>query len=232
MLPVPEPSRSTNACLVVFTKPGEPGRVKTRLTPRLSYEQAAILHDAFQADLLSRLEAGDFDLRVAWALDDGQTLPDRPVGPKHVAQVGADLGARLHQALAAAAADGHARVAAVGSDHPELMLDTVHEAFARLDHAQVVIGPSADGGYYLIAMRAEAVSEALFEDISWSTPEVFEATRARIDAAGLSCHRLPIGFDVDDAADLDRLVRRLRDEPALAAACPRTCAVVASLEAV
>lgn len=227
---VSESSRSADACLVVFTKPGRPGRVKTRLTPRLSYEQAAALHDAFQSDLLSRFSAGAFDLRVAWALDDDQSLPDRPAGPMHVAQVGVDLGARLHHALAAAAADGYARVAAVGSDHPELLLETVIDAFAQLDRAEVAIGPSADGGYYLIAARAEALSAALFEGIPWSTPAVFETTRARIVASGLSCHELPLGFDVDDAEDLARLARRLRDEPVLAGVCPRTRAVVSSLE--
>src|SRR5688500_5580588 len=102
------------SCLLLFTKPAVPGRVKTRLIGALTATQAAELHAAFLADLLARLRhATTFDLRLAWAVDEGEPLPPSPFPA--VRQEGAGLGERLYRALAAAAHD-YPLVAAVGSD--------------------------------------------------------------------------------------------------------------------
>lgn len=196
--------------LVLFTKPATPGRVKTRLIGRLRAEQAAALHQAFLDDALERLARGDFACRVAWALEPREALPPAPPGWTSERQVGDGLGARLFAALEAAAVE-HRLVAAVGSDHPELDAALVEQAFGHLENgADVAIGPAADGGYYLIALRREAVVRSLFEGIAWSTATVYDATLARAARAQLSVAELPIGHDVDDAAGLDRLVARLR----------------------
>jgi rSAM/selenodomain-associated transferase 1 len=210
------------ACLLVFTKPARPGRVKTRLIGPLTAEEAAELHRAFLDDLLGTLAGGPFEIRLAWALDPGEEPP--PCSLPGERQVGADLGARLHHSLAEAARR-YPRVAAVGSDHPTLSRERVEEAFRRLEEGcDLALGPAEDGGYYLIAARAEALSPEIFRDVPWSTSEVLAATLSRLDALGLEPCLLPEEADVDTAEDLAALTARLA---AMKGACPHTRALLA-----
>lgn len=203
--------------LLLFTKPAREGRVKTRLIGDLTAGQAAALHQAFLEDLLDRLRQGDFELRLAWALDDGDEVPAGPV--PGVRQEGRDLGERLYRALSGAAREAGV-VAAVGSDHPTLPLELVHRAFERVEAgADVVLGPAEDGGYYLIALRAGAVPPRLFEGIAWSTDRVLPATLERCRELGLAVELLPEASDVDTPDDLRRLAARM---VASDLGCPRT----------
>ncbi len=198
--------------LFLFTKPAIAGRVKTRLIGELSAEQTAQLHQAFLCDVCKSVRHGDFDLTLAWALDDAEAVPNG-VGSyqiQGVRQQGEDLGERLFQALAAGAQDG-AHVAALGSDHPEISPQTLHDTFGRLDaEADVVLGPASDGGYFLIALRSSAVDPRIFQDIAWSTSEVLRQTLDRCSELELRAELLPMGHDVDVAEDLEALVDRLR----------------------
>jgi rSAM/selenodomain-associated transferase 1 len=210
--------------VLLFTKPALPGRVKTRLIGELSPAEAADLHQAFLADMVERLGTGNFDLQIAWALEDGERIPEVEV--VGIRQRGADLGSRLFQALADGARD-HASVAAVGSDHPELSAETIEEGFSRLEKgsADAVLGPTRDGGYYLIGLKSEAVHRDLFEGVPWSSSAVLPATLDRCRALGLQVSLLPEGSDVDTAEDLDRLVQSLM---ARSSPCPRTQALLRS----
>jgi rSAM/selenodomain-associated transferase 1 len=229
---------SASRRLLLFTKPAREGRVKTRLIGDLTAAAAAALHAAFLADLLARLREGDFDLRLAWALEPGEPMPAAP-GPG-VRQVGETLGERLYRALAAAAGEpGVTAVAALGSDHPTLPLALVHRAFECVEAgADVVLGPAEDGGYYLIALSTDAAAGAaaprLFADIAWSTGAVLGETLARCRELGLAVEMLPEASDVDTPEDLRRLAARLADGDPDAGAdadlgCPRTRELLASL---
>lgn len=211
----------TDTALALFTKPPRPGRVKTRLIgPRpdgLTPEEAAELHWAFVLDQLERLEGGDFDLRIAWALEPGEAAPE--LGVAGFAQEGPDLGARLWHGLELLARGARA-VAAVGSDHPGLTLPRVREAFERLAAgADLVLGPAADGGYYLVAVAADRLDRSLFDGVAWSTPSVLGQTLERARRLGLLVEQLAPADDVDTPEDLARLALTLR---AGAAGCPRT----------
>ncbi len=219
-------------CVLLFTKPVVPGRVKTRLIGELSAEQAARLHAAFLGDLSERLAGGRFHLQVAWALSGNEPFPTGLVaGGEHLRQAEGDLGERLYRGLFAAAsrrrADGSKRftaVAAVGSDHPELELKTVEQAFAHLAAgADAVFGPARDGGYYLVALGSHAVRRELFEGVPWSTGEVLDSSLTRCRRLGLEVALLPVGHDVDVAGDLKRLAARL---VAGTVDCPRTRALL------
>lgn len=218
---------STQRALVLFTKPPRPGRVKTRLigpAPRgLTASEAADLHWAFVLDQLERLEGRDFSLWIAWALDDGETAPELEVPAFR--QHGADLGARLWNGLSRLA--GSSRwVAAAGTDQPGLTLQRVEDAFARLSAgADVVLGPAADGGYYLLAAAADRLERRLFEDVAWSTGSVLAQTLERCRELELLVERLPVARDVDTPDDLARLAASLTTEQAL---CPRTRRLLAS----
>jgi rSAM/selenodomain-associated transferase 1 len=201
-------------CLVLFTKPARPGRVKTRLVGELTAEEAARLHQAFLDDLLERLRQGHFDLRVAWDLDPDDELPAPPwPGARSVRQEGRDLGRRLHRALSEA---GHhyAAVAALGSDHPHIPLEAVHDAFERVEAgADLVLGPAEDGGYYLVAVPGPRVPRRIFEAVPWSTSQVLPVTIERSREEGLRVELLATGWDVDRPEDLDRLAAELtRDD--------------------
>lgn len=197
--------------MLLFTKPARPGSVKTRLIGELSAEQAAEIHAAFLDDLSERLHRGNFHLRFAWALAAGEELPAAVAAgaADNVRQVDGDLGDRLFDGLAAAA-ESFAAVAAVGSDHPELELETVEEAFRRLESgADAVFGPTEDGGYYLIGLSRGAIRREIFDGIPWSTGEVFSESQERCERLGLTVELLPRGHDVDVAEDLRRLAARL-----------------------
>ncbi len=208
---------SARPIVLLYTKPAVPGRVKTRLIGTVTSEQAAQLHAAFLEDVTMTLEGTSAELQIAWALEDGESLPE--TSHPGFRQEGQGLGERLWNGLSLAA-ERAPLVAAVGSDHPEMPASRLEEAFRRLrGGADVVLGPAEDGGYYLVAVRREGLRQELFDGIPWSTSGVLAATLERADALGLSVELLEEGTDVDDAADLERLAALLATEPAL---CPST----------
>ena len=208
--------RLGKSCVVLLSKPAIPGRVKTRLIGSLSAEQTAALHRAFVRDVVIELRRGPFDLTLAWAvltLDDGAEVAsidlEETRGLEAFHQQGDGLGERLHHALAHLA-ERYEQVAAIGSDHPELSFETVADAFRSLEAGdEVVLGPSEDGGYYLIAARREALTPELFAGVPWSTGAVFASTVERCERLGLRWSQLPMGTDVDLPEDFERLRDRL-----------------------
>jgi rSAM/selenodomain-associated transferase 1 len=213
-----------SSCLVLFTKPARVGKVKTRLIGELTPEQATALHRCFVGDLTDRLMRGRFELRIAWAMPADEPLPSSPVAGMR--QVGRDLGERLFAGLSRVAAE-HDPVAAIGSDHPEIALSLVSRAFDKLKQGtDVVLGPAADGGYYLIAVARGALRREIFDNIPWSSPAVLNTTLQRCHDQNLAVELLPQGDDVDDADDLIRLTARLRRDRNLE--CPRTRALLES----
>lgn len=120
-------------------------------------------------------------------------------------------------------------MAALGSDHPTVRPELVREAFARLERgADAVLGPSDDGGYYLIALAPGAVRRTVFARIDWSTERVLTQTLSRLRELDLAVELLAEGRDVDTPEDLQRLARELAAEPEAAALCPRTRDLLAS----
>ena len=224
--------RVRDACLLLFTKPARPGRVKTRLigdpgegAGGLTPEQAAELHQAFLDDVTQALTHGRFDLTLAWAVEEGMTPPESE--HETVRQSGADLGERLFAALSGAARK-YRLVGAVGSDHPELSLEEIERGFSLLrGGVDLVLGPATDGGYYFVGVRAESLRRELFSGIEWSTPEVLETTLERCRELALSWMLLREGSDIDTPEDLERLSCRLASSTdPLAVACPRTAALL------
>lgn len=198
--------------LCVFAKRPEPGRVKTRLSPELKPADAAWLYLAFLNDVTRELQGGPYQLRFAWALAEEAPLPSYG-GVVSERQAAGDLGERLYQAFAAGLAAVPSMVV-VGSDQPELRRKTVVAAFERLEGGSpVVLGPSADGGYYLIGLTRAGLDRRLFADIPWSTEKVFAITRRRCREAGREPALLPRGHDIDTPADLEALAARLAKAP-------------------
>lgn len=199
--------REPRSCLVVFTKPARPGLVKTRLVGKLTAERAALLQGAFLEDLLVRMEGGDFQTRLAWAVESDELLPQSRM--EAFRQVEGDLGDRLFSGLNRMLAEFD-YVAAVGSDHPDLSETVVVDAFDKLAAGtDVVLGPASDGGYYLIGVTRNSLQKELFSDVDWSTDRVLEQTLERCQNLGARVETLVYLEDVDTPDDLKRLAGRL-----------------------
>ena len=163
-------------------------------------------------DVVRGVLPGKYQMIVAWALETGQEPPSSwPVaGLRCWEQTGEGLGDRLYGALRDAVCE-FASVCVIGTDHPGLDCRRVEEAFRALEEgSDVVLGPAADGGYYLLGLRASALTEKLFAGIDWSTSRVFSQTLKRCAEAGLSVYGLPVAHDVDTRQDVRDLETRLQ----------------------
>jgi rSAM/selenodomain-associated transferase 1 len=209
--------------LVVFAKRPEPGQVKTRLCPPLTPEQAAAFYACMLEDVLetSARAAAALGLEAVLAVHPPEaagTLP-APAGMRREPQQGADLGARMEHALVRELEGGRSPVLLRGSDSPTLGLATLDAALDALARADLVLCPDRDGGYNLVGLRRRAAG--LFAH-PMSTGSVLMDTVAHARRLGLSHALLPMGFDVDAAADLELLAAARR--AGLARDCPRTLA--------
>lgn len=221
---------ATSRRLLLFGKVPVPGRAKTRLARLLGSGRAARLYEAFLEDTAVRVRAVAGAEAELWLEPAG--APGREAGERLGRrlglgvrwQEGEGLGERLRAAFAQAFDEGAEAAVAVGSDHPTLPLSRLPEAFAALETADVVLGPSEDGGYYALGLRRAAWPRAaeLFRGVPWSTPHVLERTRRAIASLGLSARELEEWYDVDEPEDLGRLARDLEDGS-------RTAAVLARL---
>jgi uncharacterized protein len=205
--------RTSDDALVFMVKWPEPGRTKTRLCPPLSPAEAAALARAFLLDTLAEAEGAGMDRLLAFAPASAACAFRQLAGPGTglIEAECADLGAALAHAQQSALAAGYRRVALVGADLPHLDRARYAEALDTLACADVAIGPSGDGGYYLLAASRE--TPALFNGVAWSTPSVLGETLASGCAAGLSIVTVAPCDDVDTASDLVWLLAELRGRP-------------------
>ena len=200
-----------------------PGTVKTRLAPPLTQAQAAELYRALLSDQLEHLTALEaVDLYVAFTPSDAIRLIANmaPANYRYFAQSGGDLGERMHQVFAELWRRGHRSSIVIGSDLPPVPLATFHQGFAQLsaDEKRVVLGPSRDGGYYLVGMN-QPVPE-IFSGMTWSHDQVLAETVQRLGRLGIDSTLLPQWFDVDRAGDIARL--RALSDSAVRSAMKRT----------
>lgn len=207
--------------IIVFTKPAEPGKVKTGLLPILTREEAAEFHLAALADTLAvvkRTLRGPVEVHVAGDRDDAAEL--RALHPAHTVrqQCEGDLGDRLIHAFAESFARGVRRVLILGSDHPTLPAGYIADALQQLEDADVVIGPARDGGHYAVAIRSTSWPEAriIFRRIPWSTAGVLRASLERADLVDLDVVLMPDWYDVDSPDDLQALRSDARSDSSCA----------------
>lgn len=216
---------------MVFARNEAPGRMKTRLVPPLTPEQAAAVSFAMAEALLERLSV--------WSRSSGASGGGAPVelelrysgsrpareaegrasaagsalivfrGWTAAPQGAGDLGARLSRAAEAAAAAGVERLVVVGADAPLLPLPLVEVAFAALPAHDAAIAPAEDGGFVLLGLAPgrlpPSAASSLFRAVPWGTAGVFAAILRNAAAAGLGLLRLPGSWDVDRPEDLTRL---------------------------
>ncbi|WP_440949792.1 TIGR04282 family arsenosugar biosynthesis glycosyltransferase [Methanosphaerula subterraneus] len=229
------PLISVRRAIAVMAKEPAPGRVKTRLCPPLSPREAADLYGAFLTDTLALVAGTGVKGFIACDPDKaGAFFRDRaPSGMACIPQGSGDLGTRLARVSNQLFSSGFEQVLIVASDVPGMDPEHLSLAFASLDHADLVLGPCDDGGYYLIGTCAHV--PALFAGIPWSTSGVLSKTLEQAEREGMITVLLPSCPDIDTMQDLSRLVRDLEAGARAGAgagtppACPATREALAGL---
>jgi rSAM/selenodomain-associated transferase 1 len=200
--------------LAMFAKFWQPGQVKTRLAAAVGDQPASEVYRASIDALLSRFEKiADGRELVYWPPERREEF-SRLVGEREWRvrpQCEGDLGARMAHYFTEAFAARHHCVVLIGSDAPTLPRECVEEAFELLHRHSVVLGPSDDGGYYLVGLAGRV--PPIFEGIPWSSAEVWSVTVARLAAAGIDFAVLPPWYDLDELPDLQRLAAELDRTP-------------------
>ena len=195
----------SDAALVIFGKAPIPGQVKTRLCPPLTPDEAATLQGSLVLDVVERSRAvtRQMDRFLACAPSREHVffkILEERQGVRLINQVGEDLGLRMDWAFKEVFALGYKRVILVGTDVPTLSALSYGQALGLLSAHDLVLGPSLDGGYYLIGLTKPVPD--LFIDIPWSTDQVCVLTRKKAEALGLKTALLPACRDLDTVDDL------------------------------
>ena len=178
----------------------------------LGEDAAAELYRNFVLDTLALVDVNGIPFRICHYPPDAGISLKNWLGDRFVflPQEGADLGERMEHAFRRAFSEGRTKVVLIGSDIPDLPTSVVSEAFQALDGNDAVIGPSRDGGYYLVGFRNDTFLPGIFRTIPWSTGTVLADTLAVFEREGRTIHRLSLWRDVDTIDDLKDLMVRNR----------------------
>ena len=238
---LPDAGAQGLCALAVMTKAPQAGRVKTRLVPPLTPEQAAELNKCFLRDTAaaissacSRSETATGACGIAVYTPVGAESAYNDILPADFSllpQRGEKFGERLYFAVEDLFNCGFESVCLIDSDSPTVPAENFQQAveLLRMSEDRVVLGPSDDGGYYLIGVKKP--HRHLFDQIDWSTERVLIQTMQRATEIGLELKLLPTGYDVDDGVSLQRLRRELLANTTSADAAPHTREFLASFVA-
>jgi uncharacterized protein len=199
---------AARSAVAIMAKAPQSGQVKTRLCPPLSYREAAELYRCFLLDKIAQVSTLQRAAPVvSYSPDDSRPLFE-DLTPLHfmlIPQHGDDLGARLLFTFDRLFRQGFTQVIVIDSDTPTLPTAYLEQALMLIAERvnDVVLGPTEDGGYYLIGLRQS--HRELFEQMPWSTSQVFPETRRRSEQYGLTVACTEYWYDVDTPEDLSRL---------------------------
>lgn len=218
----------TGDCVVVMARRPIPGAVKTRLAAAVGADAASRLYEAFLTDTLAACGAAGVAVIISYANDGGDSAEYfARLAPEAMleAQPDASFGERLASAMAGAFSRGYARVAVVGSDIPQIRPAVIIAALDALTTADVAIGPTNDGGYYILATAM--FRPELFENIDWSSGREFAQALERAAGRNLRVTTVEAAFDIDTFDDLRRLASLIERHGA--ELCPATAGALAAI---
>lgn len=197
--------------MIVFAKEPEKGRVKTRLREHLSEEQCFKLYKAFLRDTLESVKTLEhIDKVLAYDFTTNEPGYLKKIGRPFTfyKQRGKNLGEKMHNAFKFARKTNSEKAIIIGSDSPNLPVNYVKEAFRRLDNNDIVLGPSRDGGYYLVGLKNPCLT--IFRGVKWSSETVLKDTIKNAGRLNKKIAILRKWYDIDDSAGLARLKRDLK----------------------
>jgi len=192
--------------LIIFAKEPKKGRVKTRLQDYLSEIQCVNLYKAFLRDTLDLTDKIACEHKILAYDAYGKSpryLKKIAVRYTFYKQKGECLGERMYNAFRFAKDTGASKMVIIGSDSPTLPASSINKAFGLLGRADVVLGPSLDGGYYLIGLKSPC--SGLFKGIAWSSSTVFKDTIKNAQKLKKKVALLDKRYDIDDVRALFRL---------------------------
>jgi uncharacterized protein len=198
----------------MFVKSAERGTVKSRLAASVGEDVALGLYKCFVKDLMEML-VGRYPFEIFFYPSEAKQEVTYWLGDEHtmVPQKGYDLGDRMRNAFEEVFSQGIDCAILIGSDVPDLPKLFIDEALEALKDYDAVVGPSHDGGYYLIAFTRDTFLTQVFSGIAWGTSEVFEETADILQKANLTVYILPKWRDIDTIDDLKALFRDNRNTP-------------------
>jgi uncharacterized protein len=192
-------------CLIFFLKYPEEGKVKTRLSETIGTTQATELYKYFVADILETINHIDSDIVICFAPLEKENEMKNLLGFNFLfsPQIGNSLGERMSNSFSEAFNMNYEKVVLIGSDMPQLKEEIIEEAFKGLNSKKVVLGPTKDGGYYLIGFKKHTFQENTFEGIKWSSDSVLKDTIQKIGEGNFQVSLLPELTDIDNFDDLN-----------------------------
>ena len=193
-----------NRCVLFFTKYPEPGKVKTRLTPFLSGREAAEVHRLLAEHTVGELKRMKTDFFVCYHPPRLRRRFEGWLGREltYLPQSGRELGGRMKNAFQRAFQMGYDRIILIGSDIPDITAELMKDSFRVLAGKGAVIGPSKDGGYYLIGFQKEHFSGDVFKGLKWGTDSVYADTRSYLNRKFEAVGLMPELADIDTIEDL------------------------------
>lgn len=203
--------------VILFARAPVPGATKTRLMPFLTGEECAALHSCFIRDMYDTCAGTGADVLVYFTPEERRDTLERLLGHgvPLAAQRGGGLGRRMDAAFREAFDQGYEAAVLVGTDIPQLTDGAIEDAFAALAGSDVVLGPTEDGGYYLIGMTRP--QPAAWEVRRYGTGTVFAETASHLRRAGLRVAAITPCPDMDTPEDLQALYDAWAGTPAMTA---------------
>jgi rSAM/selenodomain-associated transferase 1 len=200
-------------CIIIFIKYPELGKVKSRLAPAVDEEIILDIYKSFVFDLIETLKEGSFSFKIAFYPPEAKTKFQSWLSNEFIyqAQEGNDLGEKMKNAFLASFAQDFENVLLIGSDSPDLNYDIFTSSFKSLEDHDAVIGPTFDGGYYLIGFSKKSFLAEIFMGIEWSTETVFQKTMEIFKKHNYKISILQKWHDIDTYQDLIVLYQRNQD---------------------
>jgi uncharacterized protein len=194
--------------VIIFLKNPEPGKVKTRLAAAIGNSKALAIYIDLITHTLKAAENMAADKYIYFSDDMDASIGQNGLAFKKAIQSGADLGEKMKNAFADVLNSAYQKVIIIGTDCPGICPEILQQAFDELNNTDVVIGPAADGGYYLLGMKDLHLQ--LFDTIEWSTPAVLQTTIDRCTQTKLRYQLLEELSDIDEEKDLVHFYKLLK----------------------
>ena len=202
-----------DTCSVLLVKYPEKGKVKARLLRQIEGDLVVELYRNFVLDMVSMLDRSGIPYIIGYRPERALKGFEKWLGFGHtyLPQRGRGMGRMLKNIFIDTYSRGFRRVIVMASDCPDLPEEILKEAIIALEDHGAVVGPSPDGGYYLIGFAQEFFSPKTFEAVTWGTAKVFKETISKLKDQGQRIHILPEWSDVDTLTDVQDLFERNRD---------------------
>lgn len=199
-----------NNNILLFVKYPKNGGVKTRLAKSIGDAAAVSLYKCFVEDILSSLQGLNAHIWICYYPESAKDDMDIWLGSSYfyVLQKGGNLGKRMQHCFKSSFHKGFEKTIVLASDIPEISENIINNAFKILEYKDAVIGPSYDGGYYLVGFNKKSYTTEIFDDISWGTNLVYEETLGKLEAYKLQYSVLDKINDMDTIDDIRKFSTR------------------------